>query len=332
MAAPIARGPLAFLLQNQAGQWMTISLGAIYAFPDQAKMILGDLGNWSSLVKQLSGFNVPTLQDSKQLATTSQAAAAAAPQPIIIHHHNGSSSDKNQYVSLAIKVAIGGTACWLGYFALTNALPEWVQEFFPVTRKFFAKTSKFLVATIEQVRDVLEKQIGIVSKKQDDISDKLDDTHDSVLGLHKELGDARDELNNLNNSMARQELTLNSSSRTQSYTSKGVTLLVRCVASMLPTNDHTVHDLAEYIKDGEEISKHEQKQEQQRRLSGAVNAFRKAPVSSMAISSPNPSLKKKTEPPQMLVRKSRADSDMDSLEDVHSVLGIKPGQAFIQSV
>ena len=183
MAAPIARGPLAFLLQNQAGQWMTISLGAIYAFPDQAKMILGDLGNWSSLVKQLSGFNVPTLQDG-----TKAVAAVAAPQPIIIHHHNGSSSDRNQYVSLAIKVAIGGTACWLGYFALTNALPEWVQEYFPVTRKFFAKTSKYLVSTIEKVRDVLEKQIGIVSKKQDDLSDKLDTTHESVLDLHHELG------------------------------------------------------------------------------------------------------------------------------------------------
>jgi hypothetical protein len=317
MAAPIARGPLAFLLQNQAGQWMTISLGAIYAFPEQAKMVLGDLGNWSSLAKQLSGFNVPTLQDGNK-----QLAVQAAPQPIIIHHHNGS-SDTNQYVSLLIKVAIGGTACWLGYFALTNALPEWVQEYFPVTRKFFAKTSKFLVASIEQVRDVLEKQIGIVSKKQDDLSDKLDNTHDSVLGLHKELGDARTDLNNLNNSMARQESTLNASSRTQSYTSKGVTLLVRCVASMLPSNDHTVHDLAEYIRDGEEISKHEQKQEQQRRLSGV--AFRKTPVSMI---SPNP----KQQQPLMLVRKSRADSDMDSLEDVHSVLGIKPGQSFLQSV
>jgi hypothetical protein len=326
MAAPIARGPLAFLLQNQAGQWMTISLGAIYTFPEQAKMVLGDLGNWSSLAKQLSGFNVPTLQDGSKSVQ-----AAAAPQPIIIHHHNGA-NDKNQYVSLLIKVAIGGTACWLGYFALTNALPEWVQEYFPVTRKFFAKTSKFLVASIEQVRYVLEKQIGIVSKKQDDLSDKLDVTHDSVLGLHKELGDARTDLNNLNESMARQESTLNASSRTQSYTSKGVTLLVRCVASMLPSNDHTVHDLAEYIKDGEEISKHEQKQEQQRRLSGV--AFRTTPVSMI---SPDPSSKKKKidqqkQQPLMLVRESRADSDMDSLEDVHSVLGIKPGQGFLQSV
>ena len=323
MSAPIARGPLAFLLQNQAGQWMTISLGAIYAFPDQAKMILGDLGNWSSLVKQLSGFNVPTLQDGAKAV-----AAVAPPQPIIIHHHNGSSSDRNQYISLAIKVAIGGTACWLGYFALTNALPEWVQEYFPVTRKFFAKTSKFLVQSIEKVRDVLEKQIGIVSKKQDDLSDKLDTTHESVLDLHNELGNARSDLNNLNNSMSRQESTLNASSRTQSYTSKGVTLLVRCVASMLPSNDHTVHDLAEYIKDGEEISKHEQKQEQQRRLSGV--AFRKTPVSSTMISPPPK--KEQQQQPLMLVRESRTDSDMDSLEDVHSVLGITPGQPFLQSV
>merc|ERR1712157_233234 len=204
---------------------------------------------------------------------------AAAPAPIIIHQTVPSSDGKNQYVTLLVKVAVGGTACWLGYFALTNALPEYVQEFFPVTRKFFAKTSKFLVSSIEQVKNVLEEQIGIVSNKQDDLSKKLDGTNESVQGLHRELGDARGDLDKLGASMARQESTLSSSHKTMSYTSKGVTLLVRCVASMLPSNDRTVHDLAEYIKDGEQIKKHELKQDQQRRI---ANAALKAPVSMMS--------------------------------------------------
>merc|ERR1712157_23818 len=104
--------------------------------------------------------------------------------------------------------------------------------------------------------------------------------------------------------MARQESTLSSSHKTMSYTSKGVTLLVRCVASMLPSNDRTVHDLDEYIKDGEEIKKHEEKQEQQRRLAGAVL---KSPVSMM---SPARLLGPQTPQQNLMIRKSRADSDM----------------------
>lgn len=316
MSAAAARGPLAFLLNSQTGQWVTISLGAMYAFPEQAKMVLGDLGSYAAMAKQMSGFTVPTIDE--------KAVEKAVPQSIIIHQTLPSSDSKNQVTTLLIKVVVGGTACWLGYFALTNALPEYMQEMLPVTRKFFAKTSKFLVSSIEQVKNVLEEQIGIVSKKQDDLSKKLDGTHESVEGLHKELGDARGDLDRLGASMSRQESTLSSSHKTMSYTSKGVTLLVRCVASMLPTNDRTVHDLAEYIKDGEEIKKHEEKQEQQRRIQGSAM---KTPVSSMM----SPTGRIAPAAPQILIRESRADSDMDSLEDVHAVLGITPGQSLVMT-
>lgn len=311
MSAAAARGPLAFLLNSQTGQWVTISLGAMYAFPEQSKRVLGDLGSYATLAKQMSGFTVPSL-DEKALER-----AAPQPQSIIIHQTLPGSDSKNQVTTLLIKVVIGGSACWLGYFALTNALPEYMQEFFPVTRKFFAKTSKFLVSSIEQVKNALEEQIGVVMSKQDDLSKKLDGTHESVEGLHKELGDARDDLDKLGASMSRQESTLSASHQTMSYTSKGVTLLVRCVASLLPTNDRTVHDLAEYIKDGEEIKMHEEKQERQRRI---ADSALKTPVSSMMTPQPN-----------LMIRKSRADSDMDSLEDVHSVLGIKPGRNLLMT-
>merc|ERR1712194_2045 len=167
--------------------------------------------------------------------------------------------------------------------------------------------------------------------KQDDLSKKLDGTHDSVEGLHKKLGDTRGDLDKLGASMARQESTLSSSHKTTSYTSKGVTLLVRCVASMLPSNDRTVHDLAEYIKDGEEIKKHEQKQERQRRINGAVL---KTPVSSMMSTAGRlAGLHQTPKKPEhnLMVRESRADSDLDSLEDVHSILGITPGQSLLMT-
>lgn len=291
-------------------------MGAMYAFPEQAKMVLGDLGSYALLARQMSGFQVPSLDDKP-----STAMVPAPPQQIVIHQTLPSGDGKNQYVGFLVKIVVGGSACWIGYFALTNALPEYIQEFFPVTRKFFAKTSKFLVNSLEKVKEVLEEQIGVVSRKQDDLAKKLDGTHDSVKGLHKELGDARNDLDRLGDSMTRQESTLNASHKTMSYTSKGVTLLVRCVASMLPTNDRTVIDLAEYIKDGEEIQKHEEKELRQKRLAG-VNV-RKTPFSSIA---PVP----REQPlPNLVVRESRADSDMDSLEDVHSVLGIRPGHLLV---
>ena len=95
---------------------------------------------------------------------------------------------------------------------------------------------------------------------------------------------------------------------------------------MLPSNDRTVSDLAQYIKDGEEIQKHEIKQAQERRLNAAAL---KSPVSS--ITPGRSACKKKqqqiADDNNVLIRESRTDSDLDSLEDVRTVLGItgKPG-------
>ena len=115
-AAGAARGPLAFLLQTQSGQWMTISLGAIYAFPEQAKMIFGDFGQYAVLAKQMSGFTIPSLEDKAELVPAMQQ-QQQQPQSIIIHQTLPSSADsgKNQYVSLLIKVVVGGSACWMAY-------------------------------------------------------------------------------------------------------------------------------------------------------------------------------------------------------------------------
>merc|ERR1712014_355060 len=118
--------------------------------------------------------------------------------------------------------------------------------------------------------------------------------------------------NDLSTSMARQESTLQASHRTQSYTSRGVSLLVRCVASMLPSNDRTVNDLAEYIKDGEEIRKHEEKRRLEQSISNAVSKKPISMISSHGASAPKQ--QQQQPPPQnnLLIRTSSKDSDMDS--------------------
>jgi hypothetical protein len=307
--AAAAKGPLAFLLRSQTGQWFTITLGAIYAFPEQAKAIvfpaLKEASQWSDIAKQLSQ-GVGAV-DGDRAASSNRITASQA--PIIIHTGGSGSSDKGGYITTIATYAIGAGACWVGFVVLTNALPEAVQEVMPVTRKFFSKTSHILADGIIQVKKVMEEKIALLTKKQDDMDNKLSDTHASVLSVQKDLVDTRGDISKLGDSMERQEETLMSSKRLQSYTSKGVTLLVRCVASMLPTNDRSVNELAQYIKDGEEMGKREQEQRRLSELKGPGGML-----------SPPPEPKT-----NYMIRESECDSSLTSLEDVNNILGIGPG-------
>jgi hypothetical protein len=311
-ATSAAKGPLAILLKTQTGQWFAITIGAVYAFPEQAKAIvfpaLKEASQWSDMAKRLSN----GMGDNDK-SVTAAVTTTSPPTPIIIHTGNG--SEKNGYIATIATYAIGAGACWVGYVVMTNALPEAVQEIMPVTRKFFSKTSHILADGIMQVKKVLEEKIALLTKKQDDMDGKLTDTHASVLGVQRDLLDTRADINKLGDSMERQEETLMSSKRLQSYTSKGVTLLVRCVASMLPTNDRSVTELAQYIKDGEEMGKREQEQRRLAELKGPGSIF-------TTTSPPEP----KT---NYMIRDSECDSSLHSLEDVNNILGIGPGGLLI---
>lgn len=323
MSGPVvhsAKGPLAFILRTQAGQWFTITLGAMYAFPEQAKTMvvmpaLNTASQWSDVAKRLaqsvSNTTTPSTSGNSTMVLDKM---STAPTPIIIHTGGSMGGNQNNgYVHLIIKVSMTAGACWVGYVVVTNALPEAVQEIMPVTRKFFSKTSHILADGIIQVKKMMEEKIAALSKKQDAMDAKLDDTHNSVKNVQKDLHDTRSDIGKLGDSMERCESTLMSSKLLQSYTSKGVTLLVRCVASMLPTNDRSVNELAQYIKDGEEIGRREQEQRRLSELRGPGGM----------LSSPPPV---QSEPKtNYMIRDSECDSSLHSLEDVNSILGIGPG-------
>jgi hypothetical protein len=318
MSGPAAaRGPLAFLLQSQSGQWITISLGAMYAFPEQVKgmvllPLLKEASQYSDMAKFVaSGLGVAEGELLSKSGSTTSSSSTPSMQPIIIHT-GGNSGTANKTLSDTVAYyALGAGACWVGYVVLSQALPDAVQEMLPVTRKFFAKTSSVLAEGIIQVRKSLEAQLQTLSKKQDDLDGKLDDTHASVRSVQSELADTRADIHGLGEGMDRCESTLLSSSRLQSYTSKGVTLLVRCVATMLPSNDRQVNELAQYIQDGEEMGKREQ---EQRRLTG----IRGTPLSA------TPQLPPPKRRTSLFIRDSELDSSLHSLEDVNKVLGIGP--------
>jgi len=170
--------------------------------------------------------------------------------PIIIHAPSpvGISSIK----STVISYALGAGACWVGFFMITNMLPDAVKEFFPVTRKFFENTSNTLGKCIINVKVALEEKFTLLSKKQDTLEQKQDDTITHVLDVKDEVGEARADLSTLGYSLKRCEKTLTTNKNMQCYTNRGVKLLVQCVATILPGNDGFISDLSQFLKDGEE--------------------------------------------------------------------------------
>lgn len=292
---------------------MVISLGAMYAFPDQVRSMvvpaLRQAGEYSDLAKFLS----KGLAEDGQTNTREKLGSGMFQQaPIVIHTTSG--GEKKTLLDAVTYYALGAGACWVGYVVLSQALPEAVQEVLLVTRRFFAKTSSVLAEGIVAVRKSLESKIERLTKKQDDLESKLDDTHTSVKGVQDGLDAARDDLRGLGDGMDRCETAVMNSSRLQSYTSKGVTLLVRCVATMLPSNDRQVNELAQYVRDGEEMGRRES---EQRRVAG----IRGTPVSMMTAAQ----LKPQQQRTNLFIRDSELDSSLHSLEDVNAVLGIGPG-------
>eukprot|EP00529_Nitzschia_sp_RCC80_P029828 CAMPEP_0113495780 /NCGR_PEP_ID=MMETSP0014_2-20120614/29783_1 /TAXON_ID=2857 /ORGANISM="Nitzschia sp." /LENGTH=320 /DNA_ID=CAMNT_0000389683 /DNA_START=149 /DNA_END=1111 /DNA_ORIENTATION=+ /assembly_acc=CAM_ASM_000159 len=307
-AAAAARGPLAFLLRSQSGQWMVVGLGSIYAFPEQARSFLVPMLDEVGLGNFANNLISNGLLKSDQDSTTNKE-VAAAPTPIIIHAGGSSGDSDRGVVATVTKYAIGAGACWVGFIVLSNSLPDFVQEMMPVTRSFFGKTSKFLARSIVEVQKVLEDKIAVMTKKQDTLERKLDGTHDSVKSVQTDLGETRVEISQLGDSLERCEDTLTSSNRLQSYTSKGVTLLVRCVASMLPSNDRQVNELAQYIQDGEDLGR-----------KGMLS-----PPSNNSSSQPKAAQQQQEPKTNFLIRDSQVDDDLCSLEDVQSLLGFGGG-------
>jgi len=290
---------------------MVVGLGSIYAFPEQARSALVPMLDGVGLGNFANNLITNGLLKSDQDSTGKE--AAAAPTPIIIHAGGSSGDSDGGVVATVTKYAIGAGACWVGFIVLSNSLPDFVQEMMPVTRSFFGKTSKFLARSIVEVQKVLEDKIAVMTKKQDTLERKLDGTHDSVKSVQTDLGETRVEISQLGDSLERCEDTLTSSNRLQSYTSKGVTLLVRCVASMLPSNDRQVNELAQYIQDGEDLGR-----------KGMLS-----PPSNNSSSQPAKAAQQQQAPQEpktnFLIRDSQVDDDLCSLEDVQSLLGFGGG-------
>lgn len=240
-----AQGPLKILLNSVAGQYVFIGAGIYNFFPEEVKGFLGPF------LKQA----LATIGDTP-LITGRTEPKNALPSNIIIHQNSPSSQNgKAQSLSSTITTVVVGTgACWAAYMVVTNVdcIPDCVKEMLPVTRHFFEQTSKKLGRGIVSVKEALEEQILGLSKTQEDLCHKQEVTHEEVLNVKGDLKGARKDLTSLRESLDDHSRNLDTTQRMQSHATRGVNLLVRAVATFLPTESTFVGELAQFIKDGDE--------------------------------------------------------------------------------
>mmetsp|Transcript_15511 Transcript_15511/g.44905 ORF Transcript_15511/g.44905 Transcript_15511/m.44905 type:complete len:408 (+) Transcript_15511:421-1644(+) len=255
----LAKGPLS----SAIGQWAFVGLGA-YALAGgealrdaavQTASVAAQLaaGVPLSAILQASGTG-----GSNNHAAGAAGAAAAAPAPIIIHTSSGSSSGGGKLLTerplvLLVQLTLGAGLCWGSYIVLSTVLPEQIKEMLPVTRKFFDAAVTSLGKGILQVKESLGEQILGLSTKQDELSEQQSETHAEVLSVRNDLGEVKFDLNAIADTVERCEASLTDAERRQSYTARGVRLLVRCVGAMMPGNARLASELDRFAQQGDEL-------------------------------------------------------------------------------
>jgi hypothetical protein len=250
MATAVVKGPLRILLQTSAGQYVMLGLGAYALFPETFHKML----EYSPSL--LRFVNTGDSDNNRRFSSA----------PIIIHTPSptiyGGGSGSKTWIGTIAYTAAGATACWAGYVAVVQLLPDSIGQFLPVTRTIFDKTSQSLGKGILRCKEVLEEKISILSGHQKELGKKQDDTNKTVSHIKGELGEARMDLTMLQNTMDRCEGSLENTEGMQQYTLRGVRILVRCVANMLPENQDA-GDLAQFI---------EEEQRQQQLLNASLHS------------------------------------------------------------
>lgn len=218
MSAAVVRGPVGFLLQTQTGQWLVLGLGAASIFPEKCEELIRPVIR--SLILGLP--NVPSSRFIDKGSTS---------PPIVIQAGGSSSSITERMVGQLMTYTIGAGAVWVSYSVLVNYLPDWAKEMLPVTRHIFDKAVKNL-----------GKGIVVVSEKISQLANRQEETHHELLEARQDIVGLRDSLDGI-------EDTLDDAGQVQSRTARGVKLLVRAVATLVPGNHSVAQDLIKYAKD-----------------------------------------------------------------------------------
>jgi len=240
-SAAAARGPMGLLLQNTSGQYLVLGLGFYTLFPEKFAQL-------SSVLKLVATNDLLKL-------TNDNSKSGGSTGPIIIHTPpptvvgGGGGGGQRTWVGTIVSVAVGTGACWAGYMVAVQVLPDAVNQLLPVSRSIFDKTSQSLGKGILTCKQVLEEKVAYLTGETEKVSKKQDETNKTVSHIKSELGEARMDLTMMQSIMKSCEGSLGKSEGMQQYTLRGVRLLVRCVANMMPNDIETVDELARFIEE-----------------------------------------------------------------------------------
>jgi len=219
-AGAAIRGPFGFLLQTQAGQWVILGLGAASLFPEKCDELV------RPIVRSLV-LGLPYLPSS----SSNNMVAPAAPIVIQTSGSGASGSATEKIVGQLLAYTVSAAGVWISYTILVNYLPDWAKEMLPVTRHVFEKAVGNLGKGIVQISE----KVAALMNKQD--------------LTHAELLEAREDIVGLRETLEGMEDTLDDAGEVQGRTARGVKLLVKAVATMVPGHHNVAQDLLKYAKD-----------------------------------------------------------------------------------
>lgn len=236
-----ARGPLALLLKSPLAQYVVVGTGAAYSFfPEQVEPVLRrGLAQMGASFKDAGSFG-------NRSASTDVSRDNSIPRSIVIHTHGGSSerSKVSSTISMIVSCVLGASVVWLSYSLCSIYLPESIKEYLPVTRQAFDTATKNLAQGIINVKNILSKQIMHLCDQQERLEEKQEATHQDVKLTQQDVKSARQDISLLQQVLNRCEGKLEDTQSVQGYTARGVKLLVRCVASIMPGDQ--LEELADY--------------------------------------------------------------------------------------
>uniref|UniRef100_A0A7S4JK31 Uncharacterized protein n=1 Tax=Odontella aurita TaxID=265563 RepID=A0A7S4JK31_9STRA len=241
MSVQVTRGPLS----SPLAQWAVLGIGVVAVAGKENVSAALQRAVRAALQASADGPGGILGSSERMIAPHGQA-------PIVIHSGPASTaSGSSRHITTIAQLTVGATACWVSYIAISTCLPDAVKELLPVTRKFFDGAVASLGQAILTVRNALSAQIDDLGNKQDELAFKQDATHTEVLAARDDLDGLRLDLQSICASVRRCEDSLAAAERRQTYTARGVRLLVRCVGALLPGNATLAGDLEKFSRDAE---------------------------------------------------------------------------------
>ena len=311
MFAAKAGGPLS----SSAVQYALIGLGA-YAILPPGSTVISVMDSFVSVAKQLSN-----------TGGGGGGGGRRGDQPIVInvpsssspHGGHGSGIVAATTRTLLLQASLAAAFCWLGYGLVTNLLPQSFQEMLPVSKKLFEAAVQSLARGLIGVKETLGEAIGVVDAKVGALQDRQNETYDKVVDIETELSTIKIDVSLVHETVKRCETELARAARRQSYTARGVRLLLSCVGALMPASAQRAGELSKFTKAGvegeergeEEVSAAEVVEEMRQKKGGGGEAPKKQYL--RAISSPSSSFSS----PAPSESRSRPSSNGTETVDAH---------------